>query len=108
MESQLTRVIRAPLAALALASMLGCGDEGPSKRPATRPDTTFVDPAPGGSGAATSTSCINRNCTVRATCNGTIHTRHGSGPVKTRTSSVNGKTTIIVDFAGSKKAMIRC
>ncbi len=113
------------LGVLAAAVMIGCGAGGPASAPdpaatstapgssaPARTGTTAAAPPSGSSqGAATSTAsdCVNGTCTVRVTCNGTVRTRRGPGPVATRSSSVNGRTAVTLDFAGhAHDAVVRC
>jgi hypothetical protein len=100
------------LVVLAAVSAGGCGgDDAP--KPATAARTTATAPISrsGGSDTSTavSTSCADATCAVHATCNGADHVRSGPGPVKTRSSSTDGTTTIVLDFAGSARdSVIRC
>jgi hypothetical protein len=53
--------------------------------------------------------CVGQECRVRVICKGTLHIRVGSRPVRIRTSKTVLRTTIFVDFAGSRDdATIRC
>ncbi|MCA1679711.1 MAG: hypothetical protein LC777_12565 [Actinobacteria bacterium] len=83
---------------------------GTAPPPAAAGRTSTVPPArSGGSDTSTSTTCTDGTCTVRATCDGAIHVRSGTGPVKTRSSSTGDRTTIVLDFVGSARdAVIRC
>jgi hypothetical protein len=118
----------AALGALAAVSLLGCGGgSGSSGRSSPRSTSTSArttstpaqPPArapgqqPGGTAqqhaTSTSTSCVDATCEVRATCNGETHVRRGPAPVKTSSSSVDGRSTLVLDFAGSgRDAVIRC
>jgi hypothetical protein len=100
------------LVVLAAVSASGCGgDDAP--KPATAAPTTATAPTARSSGSDTSTAvstgCADGTCTVHARCNGANHVRSGPGPVKTRSSSTDGTTTIVLDFAGSARdSVIRC
>ena len=114
--------------ALAAAGLLGCGGDGSPQPPAPRgtaaqptatqplalPAPQPARPAPPpasstGQATSTSTSCVDATCEVRATCNGETHVRRGPAPVKTSSSNVDGRSAIVLDFAGSgRDAVIRC
>ena len=121
------------LAVVAAAAMLGCGADGPVSAPkSTRTTVAPGAPAPAGTGttarpgssgsartattsrsqrtaASTASNCVDGTCTVRVTCDGTVHSRRGPGPVSTSSSSVNGRTAITLDFAGSASdGVVRC
>ena len=98
--------------------MAGCGGGSPgSSAPASTPSATTHRPAHTGqppAGAAqdatsTASNCTNATCEVRVACDGETHVRRGPAPVKTRSSSVDGRSAIVLDFAGSARdAVIRC
>jgi len=100
----------ASLGAAVLAA--GCGGGTPAPAPtAPRTATTSTVPPPRSvdARASTSSSCTDRTCTVRVTCDGTRRVRRGPAPVATRSSTVNARTTIVLDFAGaSRDTAIRC
>jgi hypothetical protein len=96
------------LVVLAALSASGCGgDDAP--KPATAATAPTARSGGSDTSTAVSTSCAGGTCTVHATCNGADHVRSGPGPVKTRSSSTDGTTTIVLDFAGSARdSVIRC
>lgn len=107
------RLQAALLGALAALGASACGADDAPKPSTTAVRTTATAPAARSGGSdtstATSTSCRNGSCTVRATCKGAVHVRSGPGPVKTRSSSVDDRTSIVLDFAGSvRDSVVRC
>jgi hypothetical protein len=127
------RAAGSALGIVAAAAMLGCGADGPVSVPeptrttpapgATAPAGTGTTALPGSSGSArtattslsqrtatsSSSNCVEGTCTVRVTCDGTVRSRRGPAPVATRSSSVNGRTAITLDFAGSASdTVVRC
>jgi hypothetical protein len=84
--------------ALALVTMSGCGS-GDSPRPSTtaRHRSSAV------------AHCAGTQCTVRVICKGRRSVRLGAAPVRIRTWKSAFRTSIIVDFAGSREdVVIRC
>jgi hypothetical protein len=113
------------LGVLVAAALLGCGSDGSSRtvttaapgsssgsaRTATGAAPRRPPPAASARHSATSTSsnCAGGVCSARVNCDGTVYTRRGPGPVSTRSSSIDGKTEVTLDFAGrASDTIVRC
>jgi hypothetical protein len=89
----------ATIAALAFMTMSGCGFGDKAKeepRKVTR--------------SKAKARCAGAECRVRVTCaRGRVYVRVGPAPVRIRTSDTLLRTTIVIDFAGSRaNSVIRC
>jgi len=96
MRRSQTRAAATILIALALGALAACGGSDSDKSSKKPPRNSAK------------ARCAGAECRVRIVCKGRVYVRFGPAPVAIRTSDSALRTTITVDFAGSKDAVVRC